>query len=49
MNLPGISTSTPATLDDLMRFAGKAELIAGKIVPLMLTLNQASLEARLSR
>lgn len=29
------TTVTPATLDDLMRFDGKAELIDGKIVPIM--------------
>jgi Uma2 family endonuclease len=31
------STRTPATLDDLYRFDGKAELIDARIVPLMLT------------
>ncbi|MGL5094025.1 MAG: hypothetical protein ACRDD1_00450, partial [Planctomycetia bacterium] len=28
------SPPKPATLDDLMRYEGKAELIAGRIVPL---------------
>ncbi len=31
------TTLTPATLDDLMRFDGKAELIGGRIVPIMAT------------
>ena len=31
------TTVTPATLDDLMRFDGKAELINGRIVPIMPT------------
>jgi Uma2 family endonuclease len=28
-------TNTPATLDDMMRYDGKAELIGGRIVPIM--------------
>ncbi len=31
------TTIAPATLDDLMRYDGKAELIGGKIVPIMPT------------
>jgi len=31
------TTVAPATLDDLMRYDGKAELIGGKIVPIMAT------------
>lgn len=37
MNLMTPTTAHRATIDDLMRFDGKAELIAGRIVPIMPT------------
>jgi Uma2 family endonuclease len=41
-----MATITPATLDDLYRVDGKAELIAGRIVPLM---PSGKLHARISK
>ena len=35
--MAGVSTETAATIEDLYRVDGKAELIAGRIVPLMPT------------